>query len=66
MTLVKDYIPEEKPSKVTKEGVQVISLMSTSRILWFVATRHRLGLWALTATVSLSYTAYDKFLHIFF
>lgn len=54
MSLVKSkYIEAEEVSKPTKSGIKVITEMSTARILWHVAKKHRVGLWAITAIVSL-------------
>lgn len=48
MSLVKDQlIDQENVSKPSKSGIRVISEMSTTRILWFVAKKHRVGLLAL-------------------
>lgn len=65
MTLTKDYIPAEKPSVVTKQGVRVISAMSTPRILGFVAMRHRVGLLFSSTFVLGGYIVYDKFVKLF-
>lgn len=57
MTLVKhgQLIDQENVSRPTKSGIRVISEMSTTRILWFVANKHRVGLLAITAIVSLGF-----------
>ncbi len=69
MTLTKEtpkYIDSTKPSKVTKEGVRVITEMPTSRIIWFVMSKHSSGLKTLTIVGLLSYIAYDKVGRLFF
>lgn len=60
-----EYIDEPKLSKTTKKGIRVISEMSTSRIIWFVMNRHRVGLLALSTVLSFSYIAYDKVVKYF-
>jgi len=47
----KEYIDSEVVSKPTKSGIRVISEMSTTRILWFVAKKHRVGLLAIAALI---------------
>lgn len=50
MSLVKSkYIEAEEVSKPSKSGIRVISEMSTLRILWHIAYKHRVGLFALAA-----------------
>jgi hypothetical protein len=66
--LVKDnkqYIDSDSPSKVTKSGIRVISAMSTPRILWFVALRHRVGLLALSTMGLSGFIVYDKLVKLF-
>jgi hypothetical protein len=67
MTLVKDnqYIEAKEVSKPTKSGTRVISAMSTTKILSFVAYRHRVGLLGLSSFAMLSYIAYDKVVRLF-
>lgn len=67
MTLVKDkqYIDAKEISRPTKSGIRIVSEMSTSRILLFVAHRHRVGLLGLSSFTMFSYIAYDKFVRLF-
>jgi hypothetical protein len=67
MSLVKnnEYIDKEKPGKVTKQGVRVISAMSTPRILGFVVLRHRVGLLFSSTFVLSGYIVYDKVVRLF-
>lgn len=59
------YIDHSKISEPTKSGIRVISEMSTSRILWFVACKHSKGLKTLTILALASYIAYDKVARLF-
>ncbi len=67
MTLVKnpEYEDPKELSKPTKSGTRVISEMPTTRILWYVAHRHRVGLLGLSSFTMLSYIAYDKVVKVF-
>jgi hypothetical protein len=60
-----NYIEAKEVSKPTKEGIRVISAMSTSRILAFVAYRHRVGLLAVSTLSMAGYILYDKIVKIF-
>ena len=55
-------MPIKNPSK---EGIRVISAMSTPRILGYVSYRHRVGLLGLTSLLMLAYIAYDKAIRYF-
>lgn len=48
-----------------KVDLMVISEMKSSKILWYLAYRHRVGLLGLSVAVLVGFVAYDKFLHIF-
>lgn len=50
----------------TPQGVMVISAMPSSRIIWFLMHRHRVGLLSLTVIILLSYMAWDKIGRLFF
>lgn len=50
----------------TSKGVMVISAMPTSRIIWFLAHRHRVGLLMLSTVVLLAYISWDKVGRLFF
>ena len=60
------FIDSPKLSKPTKAGIRVISEMSTTRIILYVANRHRVGLLTMSNLALVSYLAWDKVLHIFF
>jgi hypothetical protein len=59
------YEDSKELSKVSKKGIRVISEMSTSRIIWYVACKHSSGLKTLTIIGLLSYIAYDKVVKFF-
>jgi hypothetical protein len=62
MSLIKyEATPIHKPAK---EGIRVISEMSTAKIVSYVAYRHRVGLLALSTVFMFSYIAYDKLIKI--
>jgi hypothetical protein len=72
MTLVKNkpsatqpYSDPARVGTVTRQGVRIISEMSTPRILGYVALRHRVGLLSLTSFVLASYIVYDKAIRVF-
>lgn len=49
-----------------KQDLMVISEMRSTKILWYLAYRHRVGLLATTVIILVSYVAWDKVLHLFF
>lgn len=55
-----ELIDSKTLSKPTKSGIRIISEMSTSRILWFVACKHSSGLKTLAILSLASYVVYDK------
>lgn len=55
-----ELIDSKTISKPTKSGIRIISEMSTSRILWFVACKHSSGLKTLAILGLASYVVYDK------
>lgn len=59
------YIDRSKVSTPTKSGIRVISEMSTSGILWFVACKHSKGLKTLAIVSLAGYIAYDKVVRLF-
>jgi len=59
------YEDSKELSKPTKSGIRIISEMSTTRILWFVACKHSSGLKTLAIIGLVSYIAYDKVVKIF-
>jgi hypothetical protein len=48
-----------------KSDLMVISEMKSTKILWYLTYRHRVGLLSLCTAFLLAYIAYDKFLHVF-
>lgn len=68
MTLVKDeiqLIDQKKISNPTKDGMRVITHMPTSKIISFVAYRHRVGLLMASTVFMAGYIAYDKVVKLF-
>lgn len=66
--LVKNQPKYEDPkevSKPTKSGIRVIDVMPTTRILLFVAHRHRVGLLTFNSLVLDGYIVYDKVVRLF-
>lgn len=59
------YIDRSKVSEPTKSGIRIISEMSTTRILWFVACKHSKGLKTLTILGLAGYIVYDKIARFF-
>lgn len=53
-----------RPSK--KKDLMVISEMTSSKIIRYLAYRHRVGLLATGNVLLVAYFAWDKVLHIFF
>lgn len=49
-----------------KQDLMVISEMRSTKILWYLAYRHRVGLLATTVIILVSYVAWDKVIHLFF
>lgn len=49
-----------------KMDLMIISEMKSSKILMYLAYRHRVGLLGFAVAVLIAYLAYDKFLHLFF
>jgi hypothetical protein len=65
MTLVKSGFHVTPIQQTTKEGVRVISAMSTPRIVMYVMNRHRVGLLMLSTVFMAGYIVYDKVVRIF-
>ena len=53
-----------KPSR--KRDLMVISEMRSSKIIYFLTYRHRVGLLACSTTLLTTYIAWDKLIHLFF
>lgn len=66
MTLVKSSEYNVTPVRqTTKEGVRVISAMSTPRIVMYVMNRHRVGLLMLSTVSMAGFIVYDKVVKLF-
>lgn len=65
MTLVKEGFHVTPIQKTTKEGVRVISAMSTPRIVMYVMNRHRVGLLMLSTVSMAGFIVYDKVVKLF-
>lgn len=52
-----------KPSR--KRDLMVISEMHSSKIIYFLAYRHRVGLLMCSTALLATYVAWDKLLHLF-
>ncbi len=67
MGLIKDnkrdgmHYEASAPKLPSKQGIRIISEMSTFSILWFVAKKHRVGLLALLAVVGFTYDSLIPF-----
>lgn len=59
------YQAASKINKPTKQGIRIISEMSTTRILTYVAYRHRVGLLMASTAGLLAYVAWDKIISLF-
>lgn len=53
-----------RPSK--KKDLMIVSEMSSTKIIRYLAYRHRVGLLAIGDVLLVAYFAWDKVLHIFF
>lgn len=56
---------ETQIKKPTKEGIRIISEMSTVKILSYVTYRHRVGLLLASTVFMAAYVAYDKVVRLF-
>jgi hypothetical protein len=54
------YIDTPMLSKTTKKGIRVISEMSTARIIWYVAGRHKYGLSLTINFAFIGFEVWDK------